>query len=371
MKKFSKLSYTRSKNLIEKPLISILVSTFNEQKTISHKLKNLTEIKYPNYEYVFIDGGSNDKTVNIIKEFLKINNISAKVIEEKLRMGKAHSLNNAFKYCNGEIVVITDADAIWDKDALTNLVKSFDDENVGAVTGKQILMNANQSFSTISESKYNYFYSLFREGESAMDSTPIFHGEIAGYRKNLIEYIEEDSMADDSELALKIRKKGYRTISEPSSVFFEFAPPDIRSAMHQKVRRAQGLIQLFWRQREFLFNRKFGRFGAIIFPAEFFMHIISPPLMVSILILFFSYTYLLNPLYFATFIISPIVLFFFPKIKNTSISKMIYTFISYQLILFFALLNQMLGRNQKKWKKITSTRDLFNNRAHEIVLKES
>ena len=192
------------------PSVSVVVPTYNEEDTIVHKLRNLMEQNYSNTEIIIVDGASEDKTVELIEKFVKDNGFDLKLIKEEERRGKASALNDVFKCCSKEIVVITDADATWEKDTLKKAVSNFSDPNVGAVTGRQILLNPNQSLATKVEKTYRNIYEVLRVGEQAIDSTPIFHGEISCFRRSLIENISEDSMADDSELAVKIRKKGFR-----------------------------------------------------------------------------------------------------------------------------------------------------------------
>lgn len=83
-------------------------------------------------------------------------------------------------------------------------------------------------------------------------------------------------MADDAELALKIRKKGYKTVYSPAAIAYEVSPISLKSRIDQKSRRAQGHIRLIFQNLDVFLNPKLGKFGLIIFPANFFMMILSP-----------------------------------------------------------------------------------------------
>ena len=203
----------RGKNWSSKELkakISLIVATYNEEATLPNKLKNVLEQDYPKelLELVIIDSGSTDRTPEIVEEFMRQNTgIKVLFIREKERLGKSHAVNVAYSKASGEIKIISDSDAMLDKSAITKIVSNFYDSSVGAACGRQVLLNPDQNPSTLLEKTYRDVYEILREGESILDSTPIFHGELSAYRADLIEPLPENKSADDSRLANIIRKK--------------------------------------------------------------------------------------------------------------------------------------------------------------------
>ena len=255
--------------------------------------------------------------------------------------------------------MITDADAIWEKESLKKIVSNFSDPTVGAITGRQILLNKNQSLATKVENTYRNIYEVLRLGESVMDSTPIFHGEISCFRRSLVEEISENSMADDSELAVKVRKKGFKSIYDPNAIFYEYAPPTFKSRFVQKLRRGQGLIQLFWKEKGILFNPRYGKFGMLIFPAEFFMHVISPLLVLGFIISLFYTLFSLAPhvlIHLSTLATISLALFLLTKVDVLNIAL---SFLNSQMILLTSLIYQLVGKKQHKWKKVIEIRELW------------
>lgn len=169
------------------PSFSLVVPTYNEESTIVQKLRNLMEQDYPKMEIILVDSASEDRTVQLIERFVKDNSMTVKLITEKERKGKASALNGVLKkHCSGTIIVITDADAIWEKDALRKLASNFSDPTIGAATGRQILLNANQNLTTKLEKVYRSIFEVLRIGESSLDSTPIFNGPLMAFRSDLL-----------------------------------------------------------------------------------------------------------------------------------------------------------------------------------------
>lgn len=348
------------------PFVSVVVPTYNEEDTINNKLRNLMEQEYSNMEIIIMDSASEDRTIELITksmQAMKDSGLNVKLMRESERRGKASALNEAFKLCAGEIVAMTDADAIWRKDTLANAISNFSNPDVGAVTGRQILLNPDQSLATKVERTYRNVYEVLRIGESMLDSTPIFHGEISCFRRSLIENISEDSMADDSELAVKVRKKGFRSIYDPNTVFYEHAPPTFGSRLAQKVRRGQGLIQLFFRERGVLFNQKYQKFGVFVFPAEFFMHVVSPMLVLAFLLSFLYTLFLIDLRLTIGLGLTVVVFLAVSTLTKISIVSLPLSFLNSQSILLLSLMYQMLGKSQHKWAKVTEVRKLWTKEA--------
>lgn len=355
------------------PGVSLIIPTYNEETTILQKLDNVRNLNYPKekLEVVLIDSASTDDTVEIARKFQEHNtDLHLRLMVENKRKGKANALNQAFSCCTGEIVVISDADSLIEKDSLIQIVSNFADPVVGAATGRQVLLNASQSIATNIERGYRDIYEVIRVGESQLDSTPIFHGELSAFRRNLIEDIASDSVADDTELAIKIRRKGYRAIYDSDAKFYEYAPPTLKARIKQKQRRGMGLIQQFVRYRNLMFNRAYGKYGLLILPSEFFMHVVSPFLVVTLAVLSI-YMIMTNSLYMllvslvlvpALIVISGILV----ALKLVAPTKRIpnplvvmLAFLHSQICLLLGFYAILTKKGSHQWEKIEDIRSLW------------
>jgi cellulose synthase/poly-beta-1,6-N-acetylglucosamine synthase-like glycosyltransferase len=337
------LKIKKNKNF--KPRVSVIIPTWNEESTIEGKLKNTLSLKYPKdkLEIIVIDSGSTDLTRKIVKKFNKV-----KLIEEKERSGKASALNKAFKFCKGDVVVITDADSRLKEDILLKSMPYFFDHKVGALTGRLCLINPNENLPTKIEKKYREFYHLIRNAESILDSTTIFHGPFSAFRKDVIEDVFKDSVADDTELAFRVRKKKYKTLLINEAVFWEYTPTNFSERTKLKQRRAHGIIQVMFRFFPiFFFNTDYSLFGFLIFPVEFFMHVISP-----ILIIVLGITALFLPFD----ILVALLISFFIGLLIPEIRSFILTFLHTQYTCLKGIANYILNNQSCKWEKIHGTR---------------
>ena len=365
---------SRKPNNVQKekryPKVSLLIPTYNEEAVISRKLSNVENLDYPKgkLEVIVVDSASTDTTRQLVQSFMEKNPTQFQLFVQQERLGKASALNYAVQYCKGDVVLMTDADAILEKNALKRIVENFSDPKVGAATGRLFILNADQSSVTKLEKSYRSIYEIIRLGESNMDSTPIFNGPITAFRRELFDELEPDTVTDDIELCIRIREKGFRAVYDPEAIAYEYAPVSFKSRMRQKTRRAQGAIQSIIRHKGMLFNRRYGKYGFVIFPCEFFMHLISPILL--LVLIFFLGIVALRGQAFTLLLMGAVIILvgamaLFSFVLQTLMPDrnlvinpvdVLVTFISLQASLILGFFALLFGKKNYRWEKIEDVR---------------
>ncbi|WP_185903275.1 glycosyltransferase [Halonotius terrestris] len=259
------------------PTVSIVLPTYNEERIIENKLDDIVTLDYPmqKVEIVIVDS-SDDKTRELIREFFaNREHPTLTLIEEGERRGLAPALNDAYEAATNEMVVKTDCDSKLAADVLREAAANLADPEIGAVTGR----NTEALGGSEVEEGYRDVQAHIQTLESHLDSTFIFHGPFSAFDNDAIVSVDEDSIADDTELALKIRKDGDRVVFDPEIEYKEAAHSTFRKRRQQKDRRAMGLIRLLWRQREML--GAYGAYGRTVLPFNWWFMIISPWLIMA------------------------------------------------------------------------------------------
>ena len=331
--------------------VSIIIATHNEESMIGGKLKNTLELDCPKgveIGVVVVDGGSTDETVKIVKSFRGV-----KLICEAKRGGKARGLIKAFGQLDADasLVVISDADCRLEKGVIKKAIKYFERGEVGAITGRQILVNPTSSRDARAEGAYKGVYTKMRVLESKIDSTPIMHGEFLVVRREVMESPSPDSVADDTEMALKIRRKGYKTLYAPDCVFYEASPTTLKGRVAQKERRGQGLIQVFWRNKDMFLNPKYGKFGMVVFPFEFSLYILSPFLFFGGMAVLTLSTIFFKSIWLALSLLALLI--------ATKISTTTYSFVTSEWALLKGAVKLMLSGPSHSWTQIEETREVL------------
>lgn len=265
------------------PRVSLIVPVYNEEKTLAKKLQNIEELSYPSdkMEVVFVNGHSTDKTSEVIKNHTRKCSKSVRLIEQDEREGYTRGIIEGILNSRGEIIVATDAAAYHSPDAIKHLVKHFRDHEVGAATGKEIVLNDNRNLGPQLEESYRIFYDFMREAETEMDSTPDSKGEILAVRRNVCNSILaklelSPNASFDSCVPYQAKLMGYRTVYDPQAKYYEYAPSSFMGRMKQQIRRATVLVGALLLFKGMLLNSKYKKFGLVILPAHFIMQCLLP-----------------------------------------------------------------------------------------------
>jgi cellulose synthase/poly-beta-1,6-N-acetylglucosamine synthase-like glycosyltransferase len=346
----SNRDYRVKLNLEEEPSVSILVPTYNEANVIEKKLQNILETAYPKekLQILVVDGASSDDTVDLAKNALKSSQLQGSVLEEAARKGKSFGLNTALKQASGDLICISDAECTWEKNALKNATKYFSDPSIGSVSGIHEIMGPREALSVAVENSYRSIYRSLRIAESKLDSTPIAEGEIQLFRRKDLAGFDTRVGGDDTSAALSMVDKGLRAISAQDVIFYEPAPVEWRSRFTQKIRRGQHILQAFVSHRHLLFKRTI--FSSVIFPMEFFLYIVNPILFVPFVIVASMFLASSLSLLLVT-AVGAVVVVLTPFLRSLAA-----TYLSNNLTMLAAVLQELRGQKQLMWTKIQETR---------------
>ncbi|REJ82297.1 MAG: glycosyltransferase [Bacteroidetes bacterium] len=118
------------------PKISIITPSFNQGEFIEETILSVLEQDYPNLEFIIIDGGSTDNTLDVIEKYKsKIDHFVSE--HDK---GQSEAINKGLKKCNGEIITWICSDDLLLPGALRNAAQIFyDNPDAGMIHGKSIL----------------------------------------------------------------------------------------------------------------------------------------------------------------------------------------------------------------------------------------
>jgi len=359
------------------PFVSIIVPTYNEENVIGDRIKNLNHLNYmnDNYEIIVVDSGSNDRTRDIVRRKIKENAgmPELKLLIEKERNGKASAINYGKRHSKGNIILVTDANSIFNKNVLKEIVPHFKNPKIGAVGGMYCITNNLKNSITQSESFYWDLEIIMRLGESKIDSACLFHGEINAWRKNIVN-ADTHALSEDLDMCIAIRKKGYKIEYEPGAVVYEPSATNSSDQIKQRKRTSIGTIQNIFKYHSYFFLPR-DIYTLLTFPSHKTLAVMSPFIFILILagyiiisvlgMLEVVITHLLVTL--SLFMLLFILLMNLKSkiIQNDSISKFkikkIFHVIHYVILNEFLLLlawkDFIMGRYSVFWEKVASTRE--------------
>lgn len=109
--------------------VSIITVCYNAEETIEKTIKSVLEQSYSNIEYIIIDGGSTDKTLEKINKYFLCANFYKKYPEKELKYisekdnGIYNAMNKGIKMATGDLIGIINADDWYEKDAIKRIVE--------------------------------------------------------------------------------------------------------------------------------------------------------------------------------------------------------------------------------------------------------
>jgi len=223
------------------PSVTLIISAYNEAGVIRAKLQNTLSLDYPpeQFEFIVVSDASSDGTDAIVESFA---GRGVKLVRMCERQGKTAGLNTALQHARGEIVVFSDANILYRKDAIGRLVRNFADASVGCVTGNSCYSNDSQSSAHLQENTYWQYEQTLRRLESQLGSAVGGDGAIFAIRKSLYRTLPPDSI-NDLVIPLQIVARGYRAVFEPSAVGFE---PSVGN-FSGEFRRKRRIVNRSWR----------------------------------------------------------------------------------------------------------------------------
>lgn len=118
--------------------VSIITSCFNREATIKDAIESVISQNYPDIEYIVIDGASNDKSIEIIKQYQQH---IAKFISEKDK-GMYEAINKGIKQATGDIIgLVHSDDFLYSKDTITHIVQQFERTGVDLIYGNGLFVD--------------------------------------------------------------------------------------------------------------------------------------------------------------------------------------------------------------------------------------
>jgi cellulose synthase/poly-beta-1,6-N-acetylglucosamine synthase-like glycosyltransferase len=236
------------------PKVTLLISAYNEQEVIAEKLQNSLALDYPREKLeILVASESTDQTNSIAASFAPQ---GVRLLSFLPRRGKSATLYAAVPQSTGEIIVFSDANCLYEPDALRKLVRNLADLRVGCVAGRFYYRDRNRPSSKV-ESLYRRYEAWVKRLESRLFSLAGADGPIFAVRKSLYLPLSE-TRGDDFELPVRVVLHGHGTIFEPEAVSLEYGPDSIGTEFRRRVRIISWMsISAILLAKEALARRKF------------------------------------------------------------------------------------------------------------------
>lgn len=351
---------TSPKRVDFEPTVTVMVVAHNEENVIEEKLNNLSEIDYPidKIDILIASDCSTDKTNDLVREYIKNHNDRKISIYESIEhKGKTNAQNEAQKKVTSEILVMTDANSMFEKNAVREIVSSFTANDISYVTGRLQYVNDMEKKTAEMESIYWRMDLKCREVESDLQTITAGNGAIYACRND--EYIDFNPIeCHDASMPLRYALDCKRAIYNKDAVAYEKAGEIDADEFKRKVRMNREILRSIFPDARLLNIFKYKWFSYFYFGHRtcryllwigHFLAFICNLLLVNVN-LFYSVTMCMQVLFYLIAIIKKQF-----NVKG-KIFHIVYFYCMTVMAQWYGVFNIITGKAKPTWEKAESTR---------------
>lgn len=237
--------------------VAIVIPTLNEERFISRCLDSIIKqtFKFEKMDVMIIDGGSNDKTKDIVAKYQKSHQ-NIRFIENKKKI-QSVAFNIGLKKSTAPYIIRLDAHAEYDSKYISLCIENLkQDEKRGNVGGRCNILPFNQSVwaqtnAILNHSRFGIGGAAFRVSKEAHNTDSVPFG---AFPRKIIEKIggmrEDLPRGEDNEYNSRIRKAGYKIFFDPNIISSYFARPTLGASCKQMYANGNSIGYLYYIDRE-------------------------------------------------------------------------------------------------------------------------
>jgi cellulose synthase/poly-beta-1,6-N-acetylglucosamine synthase-like glycosyltransferase/peptidoglycan/xylan/chitin deacetylase (PgdA/CDA1 family) len=241
--------------------VTVLVPAYNEEAGIEATVRSLLGSLHPHLQIIVIDDGSTDRTAQVAES---IRDPRVSVVRQP-NSGKPGALNTGLGYARHDIVVMVDADTVFEPDALYRLIQPLSHPAIGAVSGNTKVGNRARMLGRWQHLEYVLGFNLDRRMFEMLECMPTVPGAIGAFRRDAlmgIGGISDDTLAEDTDLTMSLWRAGWRVVYEESAIAWTEVPHSLGQLWRQRYRWCYGTLQSMWKHRHAVVEvGHAGRFG--------------------------------------------------------------------------------------------------------------
>ncbi len=221
------------------PSVTVVISLHNEEDLVAKRIENLQTLAYPKekIEIVLGDDCSSDRTRPIIRERMAVDP-RIRLVEFDEHQGKTAIINALVPQCRGDIIAFSDANTLYDGDAVRRMARGIMDRKVGSVCGRPILRSGT---GINPDDEYWQYETMIKMRENDLGVVLGANGGIYMIRKELFQPLESRVIQiDDFIWPVRVYEKGYHGVYEPQAIAYEESAPTVEAEFRRKVRIGTG-----------------------------------------------------------------------------------------------------------------------------------
>lgn len=302
--------------------VTVVAPAYNEEATCAEATRALLTLQYPEFEIIIVNDGSQDRTLDRLRETFElapiprfpIADIPTAAVRETYRSrrhpnlwvvdkrngGKADAINSGLNVCRTPLFCVIDMDSLLEPEALLRVSRPFlEDVRTAACGGIIRIVNGStvrsgvvtdvrmprSRLARLQVLEYLRAFHAGRVGWAELNATLIISGAFGLFRRSLIVDaggFANDTVGEDMEMVVRLnrycrdRDIPHRISYVPDPVAWTECPETLETLGRQRDRWQRGLVDSLTRHARMLFNPRYGPIGLLAFPYFFFLEMLGP-----------------------------------------------------------------------------------------------
>jgi biofilm PGA synthesis N-glycosyltransferase PgaC len=257
------------------PKVSIIVPCHNESAHLRETIGHLFKQKYPDFEIIAVNDGSNDETGCILDDMGR-GNPRLRVVHFETNQGKAMGLRMASLMAQGEFLICIDGDALLDPHAVCWMVRHFlAGPRVGAVTGNPRIRTRSTLLGKIQVGEFSAILGLIKRAQRVYGRVFTMSGVVSAFRKSALHHVgywSIDMITEDIDISWRLQLSHWDIRFEPNALCWILMPETLAGLWKQRLRWAQGGSEVLLRYLGHRFNWRSRRMWGVYI--EYFTSIV-------------------------------------------------------------------------------------------------
>jgi len=272
--------------LAEYPPVTLLIPCHNEGDNAEETIGSALLQKYPDFEVIAINDGSTDHTADVLNA-LAARHERLRVIHLDRNLGKANALRMGALAAKSEYLVCIDGDALLDEYATHWMISHLTSgPRVGAVTGNPRIRNRSTLLGKLQVGEFSSIIGMIKRAQRVYGRIFTVSGVISAFRRTALHrigYWADDMVTEDIDISWRLQLDHWDIRYEPNALCFILMPETLKGLWRQRLRWAQGGVEVLRRHGKALFDWRKRRMWGVL--AEYLLSVLWAYTMLGIIVL--------------------------------------------------------------------------------------
>ena len=260
--------------LADAPLVSILIPCHNEGDNVHETIGAAMAQRYPDFEVIAINDGSRDDTAEKLNA-LALQYPLLRVVHLDRNLGKANAMRMGALAARSEYLVCIDGDALLDEYATHWMVWHLcSGQRVGAVTGNPRIRNRSTLLGRLQVGEFASIIGMIKRAQRVYGRLFTVSGVICAFRRTALHrigYWSDNMVTEDIDISWRLQLDHWDIRYEPNALCFILMPETLKGLWRQRLRWAQGGVEVLLRHSRDLLSWRKRRMWAVM--AEYLLSV--------------------------------------------------------------------------------------------------